>query len=88
MDELQAVEVRFRGEKLATHVEGADVYTLYRTPEGLFRIHIDEGEGGPAWLEGGHLGNGLTEAQLLRVFPEFEPDTPRTFRHERDQGRR
>ena len=70
MNELQAVEVRFRGEKLATRTDGADVYTLYRTEE-LYRVHIDEGAGGLAWLESGHLGNGLTEAQLRRVFPEF-----------------
>ncbi len=72
MSEQQTVEVRFAGEKIATHLEGADVYTLYRTPEGLFRVHIDEGEDGQAWLESGRYGNGLTEAQLLRVFPEFE----------------
>jgi hypothetical protein len=88
MYEMHAVEVRFRGEKLATHMEGADVFTLYRLPEGLYRVHIDEGEGGLAWLESGLDGDGLTEAQLLRVFPEFEPATPRGFRHERDQGRR
>ncbi len=88
MSELQSVEVRFRGEKLATHVDGADVFTLYRTPEGLYRVHIDEGEGGLAWLEAGRNGDGLTEAQLLKVFPEFESATPRGFRHERNQGRR
>jgi hypothetical protein len=72
MSEQQSVEVRFTGEKLATHVEGADVYTLYRTPEGLYRVHIDDGEREQAWLESGRSGEGLTEAQLLRVFPEFE----------------
>jgi hypothetical protein len=41
---MQSVEVRFRGEKLATHVDGADVFTLYQTPEWLYRVHIDEGE--------------------------------------------
>ena len=72
MSKMQTVEIRFRGEKLATHIDGADVFTLYRTPEGLYRVHIDEGEGGLAWLESGHYGTGLTEAQLRRVFPEFE----------------
>jgi hypothetical protein len=86
--ETHTVEVRFRGDKVATHIDSADVFTLYRTPEGLYRVHIDEGEGGLAWLEAGRNGDGLTEAQLLRVFPEFEPATPRSFRHERDQGRR
>ena len=72
MSEMQSVEVRFRGEKLATHADGADAYTLYRTLEGLYRVHIDEGEGGFAWLESGRYGEGLTEAQLRTVFPEFE----------------
>ena len=85
MNELQAVEVRFRGEKLATHTDGADVFTLYRTPEGLYRIHIDEGEGRSAWLESGHYGTGLTAAQLHTVFPEFEGTTTRGFRHDSDQ---
>jgi hypothetical protein len=71
MYEMHAVEVRFRGEKLATHMEGADVFTLYRLPEGLYRVHIDEGEGRLAWLESGRSGIGLTEAQIRRVFPEF-----------------
>ena len=85
MSEMQVVEVRFRGEKLATHTDGADVFTLYQTPEGLYRVYIDEGEGGLAWLEFGHYGTGLTEAQLRRVFPEFEAATTRAFRHDADQ---
>jgi hypothetical protein len=85
MNELQSVEVRSPGQKLTIHVDGADVYTLFRTPEGLYRVHIDEGEGGLAWLESGLDGDGLTEAQLLRVFPEFEGATTRGFRHDADQ---
>ena len=77
MDELHTVEVRFRGEKVATHIDGADVFTLYRTPEGLYRIHIDEGEGGLAWLESGRNGTGLTEAQVRTLFAEFQADTTR-----------
>ena len=72
MSEMHTLEVRFRGEKLATHVEGADVFTLHRTPEGLYRVHIDEGEGGLAWLESGRNGTGLTGEEVRRVFPEFE----------------
>ena len=74
MSEMHTVEVRFRGEMLATYIDESGAYTLYRTPEGLFRIHIDEddGEDGLAWLESGHLGNGLTAAQLRTLFPEFE----------------
>ncbi len=71
MSELQTVEVRFTGEKLATYTDDSGIYTLYRTPEGLYRVHIDQGEGEQAWLESGRSGNGLTEAQLRRVFPEL-----------------
>ena len=62
MNEQHTVEVRFRGEMLATYIDLSGAYTLYRTPEGLYRVHIDEGEGGLAWLESGHIGNGLTAA--------------------------
>ena len=71
MSEMPTVEVRFPGEKLTTHVAGEDVYTLYRTPEGLFRIHIAEGEGGLAWLESGHYGEGLEERRVRALFPEL-----------------
>jgi hypothetical protein len=71
MSELHTVEVRFRGEKLATYTDDSGAYALYRTPEGLYRIHIDEDEGELAWLESGHLGNGLTAAQVRTLFPEF-----------------
>ena len=80
MVQMHTVEVRFLGEKLATHTEGADVFTLYRTPEGLFRIHIDEGEGGLAWLESGRNGTGLTGAQVRTLFAEFQADTTRPGR--------
>ena len=75
MSEQHDVAVRFRGEKLVTHTDGADVFTLYRTPEGLFRVYIDEGESGLAWLESGRSGNGLTAAQVRTLFPEFEAAT-------------
>jgi hypothetical protein len=77
MSEQHTVEVRFRGEKLATRTDGADVYTLFRTPEGLYRVHINEGEGGLAWLESGRNGTGLTAAQVRTLFPEFVPATTR-----------
>ncbi len=35
------------------------------------RVHIDEGEDGSAWLEGGALGSGLTAEQVRKLFPEF-----------------
>jgi hypothetical protein len=75
MNELHTVEVRFRGEMLATYIDLSGAYTIYRTPERLYRIHIDEGEGGLAWLESGRNGSGLTAAQVRTLFPEFEPAT-------------
>ena len=78
MSEQHTVEVRFRGEMLATYIDESGAYTLYRTPEDLYRIHIYDGEGGLAWLESGHHGNGLTAAQVRRLLPEFEPTTNHT----------
>jgi hypothetical protein len=66
---IQSVEVRFEGEELATYTGSVSVYTLYRTPEGLYRIHIDEGE--TAFLESGFDGEGLTEEQVRRLWPEL-----------------
>jgi hypothetical protein len=70
MSALQRVEVRFRGEKLAT-ASGADEVssnTLYRRSDGLYVIYMDEGD--EAWLEDGH-GDGLEEWQVRRLFPEL-----------------
>jgi hypothetical protein len=73
MDEKQSVEVRFFGKMLATYIDHTGVCTLYLTPEGLYRVHIEEldEEGGLAWLEGGRLGSGLTAEQVRTLFPEF-----------------
>ena len=79
-DQQTTVEVRFPGEWLATYTDDSGTYTLYCTPEGLFRIHIDEGEGELAWLESGRSGNGLTEAQVRTVFPELSSSTIRPGR--------
>ncbi len=46
------------------------VYTLYRTPEGLYRIHIDEGPKS-AFLESGLDGEGLTEERVRTLWPEL-----------------
>jgi hypothetical protein len=67
--ETQRVEVRFEGEELAIHTDRAGTNTLYRTPEGLYRIHIDEGQS--AFLESGLHGEGLTEAQVRTLWPEL-----------------
>jgi hypothetical protein len=75
MSEMHTVAVRFRGEKLATYIDRSGAYTIYRTPEGFYRVHIDEGEGGLAWLEGGPTGGGLTEEKVRREIPQFEHAT-------------
>jgi hypothetical protein len=67
---IQAVEVRFEGEEIARHTDRAGVNTLYRTPEDLYRIHIDEGPG-LAFVESGLHGDGLTEAQVRSLWPEL-----------------
>ncbi len=71
MDEMQSVEVRICGDKLATYIDPSGVRKIVQAPEGLFRIHIDEGASGLAWLEGGHLESGLTAEQVRTLFPEF-----------------
>ena len=69
--ELQRVEVRFRGERLTTVTEVSGVYRLFRTPEGGYIVHTDEGEGAASWLEAGRDGRGLTEAQIRALWPEL-----------------
>jgi hypothetical protein len=69
--QLQTVEVRFEGEQLATVPTESGTYTLYRTPEGGYIVHADEGEGGLAWLEAGRDNRGLTERQVRALWPEL-----------------
>ena len=66
----QRVEVRFEGEELATHTDRAGVNTLYRTPVGLYCVHIDEGPES-AFLESGRHGDGLTGAEVRALWPEL-----------------
>ncbi len=66
---IQSVEVRFEGEELASYTDSVSVNTLYRTPEGLYRVHMDEGE--TAFLESGLDGEGLTEGQVRALWPEL-----------------
>ena len=83
MTEVQTVEVRFRGEKLATFTahDGPDagaIYTLYRTPRGDYFVHYDAGEAG-AYLATGlsaavsreHLQEGISEGGVRRHWPEL-----------------
>lgn len=69
--QLQRVEVRFRGERLTTVTEASGVYSLFRTPEGGYIVHTDEGEGKEAWLEAGRDGRGLTEIQVRALWSEL-----------------
>ena len=73
MTPLQTVEVKFYGEKLATYShEHGTTTTLYRTPEGLYLVHTDEGEGGTSALDAGRYpGEGFDEASLRWGWPEL-----------------
>jgi hypothetical protein len=66
---IQRVEVRFEGEKLTMSTSSVSVNTLHRTPEGLYRVYVDEGE--TAFLESGHIGNRITEEQVRKFYPEL-----------------
>ncbi len=68
MVEMQTALVKFSGELVGYHADEVARYALYRTPEGRFKVHIDEGE--EAWLEAG-IGDGISERQARRLFPEF-----------------
>jgi hypothetical protein len=68
MSETHTVEVKFAGEKLATATDEVSTNTLYRRPDGLYLVHIDEGN--EAWLENGR-GEGLEAWQVRKLFPEL-----------------
>ncbi len=68
MIETQTVFVRFAGELVGYHADEGARYALYRTPEGRYLVHIDEGD--EAWLEVG-LGDGLEEHKARWLFPEL-----------------
>ena len=67
---MQTVEVPFKGEEIASHTEGAQVYRLYRSHDdgALFVYWRDEER---AWLESGRSGAGLKAWQVLALFPEL-----------------
>jgi hypothetical protein len=79
MTEMQTVEVRFRGEKLATATTEDGAYTtLYRTPRGNYFVHYDMGEAGAYLATGlsavvsrGHLQEGISEGGVRRHWPEL-----------------
>ena len=73
MSALQRVEVTFKGEELAAFTsERGTTYRLFRydgsEEPGLF-VHW-QGEDG-AWLEYGHLGRGMTKAEVAQLWPEL-----------------
>ncbi|MCA1740283.1 MAG: hypothetical protein LC740_16090 [Actinobacteria bacterium] len=78
MNELQTVEVRFYGERLATVTLANGAYTLYRTPDGSYFVYIDEGEegahlvtGGSTAMPRGQLNEGISEANAREFWPEL-----------------
>jgi hypothetical protein len=78
MSEVQTVEVRFYGEKLATVTVEGRVHTLYRVPGDSYFVHIDEGGSGAYIVTGtsagmpyGQLSEGISEAQVRQFWPEL-----------------
>jgi hypothetical protein len=78
MEEMQTVEIRFHGEKLATTSTEDVVYTLYRTPRGDYFVHYDEGEAGAYLVTGmsaavpnGHLQEGISEKHARSIWPNL-----------------
>jgi hypothetical protein len=69
MSEEQTVAVRFPGEVISTYRSAVAVYTLFRTPEGLYRVHTDDGD--QAWLESGCASEGLSERKVRALWPEL-----------------
>jgi len=64
------MEIRFRGERLGSYVDsGGTTWTLYRDPDGYYRIHASDEDA--AWLEAGKYGNGLEDWKVLRDWPQF-----------------
>ena len=64
----QTVEVTFQGEQVGTHTDQNTTYTLYRVPQDLYVVHVDEGD--ESWLET-NGGQGLSEGVLGTFFPEL-----------------
>jgi hypothetical protein len=64
----QTVEVTFQGEQVGTHTDQNTTYTLYRVPQDLYVVHVDEGD--ESWLET-NGGEGLSEGMLGTFFPQL-----------------
>ena len=74
MSEQQAVTVTFRGERVRSVRDESGTYTLYRTPAGLYRVHVDQADG-KAWLEPADPDHeGYTRERAYSVAPELFPE--------------
>ena len=70
MSAQHTLEVTLEGEEVATHTtEGGTTHRLFRTPEGLYRVHWQDDE--QAWLETGAPGSGIPVETLRVLFPEL-----------------
>ena len=69
MARLQTVPVRFYGEVVGFYADHVSTGTLYKTPQGLYRVHVDMGS--YTYVESGHSGEGLTEEQVRTNFPNL-----------------
>ena len=64
----QTVEVKFEGEQVGTYTDKDTTYTLYRVPNDLYVVHVDEGD--ESWLET-NGSQGLSEGMLGTFFPQL-----------------
>ena len=70
MSTQQSVVVRFPGERVCALSDEWGTCTLYRTPEDLYRVHMDKA-GGEAWLEPGPEHEGYDIGRAYSVCPEL-----------------
>ena len=66
--EQQSVEVKFQGERVGTLTDKHTTLTLYRVPDDLYVVHVDEGD--ESWLET-YGGEGLSEGMIGTFFPQL-----------------
>src|SRR5215211_6903458 len=64
------VEVTVEGEKVSSVTDDLATYTLYRTDEGTYLVHLDQRKSGEgAALEDGVYSPGLSEHDVQVLFP-------------------
>jgi hypothetical protein len=69
--EQQTMELKFQGEKAGSHTDKDTTYSLYRVADGVFIVHVDEGNA--SWLET-NGGQGLSKEMLGTFFPQLAMD--------------